>query len=255
MLLKVIACDVFTREVCHCVARSPHTVDLEFTPKGAHNEPEVLRAMLQERIDAAEASDKQYDAIALCLGICGNATIGLQSRSNPIILPRSHDCCALFLGSKERWQEHFGNNPSTPFSSGGYLEHGGEYTREANTYSKEMGYGESFQDYVEKYGEDNARYIWKTLHPEEIPGSDGRVVFIDVPECPSCDHLEACRQRAERDGKEFIRIEGSIEWVRKLVYGEWDESRFLRVPARHKVAGVYDWQTVVKAVDTGTSAV
>lgn len=34
MLLKVIACDVFTREVCHCVATTPHVVDLEFTPKG-----------------------------------------------------------------------------------------------------------------------------------------------------------------------------------------------------------------------------
>jgi len=30
VLLKIIACDVFTREVCHCVARTPHVVDLEF---------------------------------------------------------------------------------------------------------------------------------------------------------------------------------------------------------------------------------
>ncbi len=36
MYFKLIACDVFTREVCHCIARSPHTVDVGFTEKGAH---------------------------------------------------------------------------------------------------------------------------------------------------------------------------------------------------------------------------
>ena len=31
MLLKLIACNVFTREACLVVAESPHVVDLEFT--------------------------------------------------------------------------------------------------------------------------------------------------------------------------------------------------------------------------------
>ena len=76
MLLKVIACDVFTREVCYCVARSPHVVDLEFTPKGAHDDPDVLRKLLQEKIEAAHTSKKSYDAIALCLASAETRQLG-----------------------------------------------------------------------------------------------------------------------------------------------------------------------------------
>ncbi len=53
MTLKLIACEVFYREVCACVAASPHRVDIEFTPKGAHDRSDNLREMLQAKIDAA----------------------------------------------------------------------------------------------------------------------------------------------------------------------------------------------------------
>ena len=98
MLLNVIASDVFTREVCYCVAKSPHVVDLEFTPRGAHNDPGVLRKLLQDKIDAAHVSERTYDAIVLCLGICGNSTIGLTGPGTPLVIPRAHDsaCWILF---------------------------------------------------------------------------------------------------------------------------------------------------------------
>ncbi len=43
MIIKLIACEVFTREACLCVANSPHTIDVEFTPKGAHNDPDYFQ--------------------------------------------------------------------------------------------------------------------------------------------------------------------------------------------------------------------
>jgi hypothetical protein len=204
--------------------------------------------MLQAKIDSAEVSGKDYDAIVLCLGLCGNATVGIKSRETPLVIPRVHDCCALFLGSIESWIENFGDAPSTPFSSAGYLEHGGDFVRETDTLRQQMGYDQTYQANVEKYGEENAKYIWETLHPKEVPGSDGRVVFIDVPECPSARHMEACRQQAFSDGKRFVRLEGSIEMIRKLIFGEWSEKDFLQVPPGMEIAGVYDWKTVVKAV-------
>jgi hypothetical protein len=248
MLIKVIACDVFTREICHCVARTPHIVDLEFTPKGAHDDPDILRGLLQEKIDAAEDAEREYEAIALCLGLCGNSTVGLESRGIPLVLPRVHDCCALLLGSNESWKRHFGDAPSTPFSSGGYLEHGGDYVRETDTLRQQMGLSETYEDYVEKYGEENAAYLWETLNPETMPGGHDRVVFIDMPECPASRHIEACREKAEEDGREFVKLEGSLELIRKLVFGEWNEDEFLQVPQGMQIAGVYDLDEVVKAV-------
>lgn len=51
MIFKLLACDVITREVCHCIARSAHTIDPQFTPKGEHNASANLRALLQAQID------------------------------------------------------------------------------------------------------------------------------------------------------------------------------------------------------------
>ena len=248
MLLKVITCDVFTREVCYCVAKSPHVVDLEFTPKGAHDDPDVLRKLLQEKIDAAHTSEKEYDAIALCLGICGNATIGLTSPGTPLVLPRAHDCCTLLLGSKERFKQLFGDRPSTPFSSVGYIEHGGEYVRETDSVRQQMGLNQTYDDCVKKYGEDNAKYIWETLHPDNVSPGQDQVVFIQITEFADSSHAEECRQKAESEGKKFEMLEGSMELIRKLIFGEWSDQDFLVVHEGESVAGVYDLDTVVKTV-------
>ena len=248
MLIKIIACDVFTREVCYWVARTPHVIDLEFTPKGAHDDPNVLRRLLKERIAAAHKSDKKYDAIALCLGICGNSTIGLTSPGTPLILPRAHDCCTLLLGSKERFKELFGERPSTPFSSIGYIEHGGDIVREADGVRQQLGLDQTYDDYVRKYGEDNAKYIWETLHPGKISQSQDQVVFIEIPELGDSSHAEEFRQQAEAEGKQFEKLEGSMELIRKLIFGEWNEQDFLVVQEDETIAGVYDWDAVVKAI-------
>ncbi|MBL7077526.1 MAG: DUF1638 domain-containing protein [Kiritimatiellae bacterium] len=249
MLLKLIACEVFTREICTCVARTPHPVDLEFTPKDAHNDADVLRRLLQERINVAGTSERHYDAIALCLGLCGNSTVGLVSPSIPLVIPRVHDCCALFLGSQEMWKQHFGDAPSTPFSSVGYMEHGGELIRDDGNMSQHLGISQSYEEFVEQYGEENAAYLWETLNPKHTPGEDDRVVFIDIPESPGQEQLAACRKRAEEQGKTFVKLDGSVALIRDLVDGNWDESRFLVVPPGHTVAAVYDYDTVIKAVE------
>jgi uncharacterized protein (UPF0262 family) len=57
MVLKLIACEVFYREACSCVASSPHRVDVEFTPKGAHDRSDTLRELLQGKIDAADGAE------------------------------------------------------------------------------------------------------------------------------------------------------------------------------------------------------
>lgn len=247
MLLKVIACDVFTREVCHCVAKTPHSVDLEFTPKGAHDDPDVLRELLQKKVDAADISERPYDAVALCLGLCGNSTVGLVARGIPVVLPRAHDCCALFLGSRARFKQLFSDRPSTPFSSVGYAEHGGDSVRSADEVRQQIGLDKKYRDYVEKYGDDNAKYIWETLHPEALPGAENTVVFIEMPGFPDASRAEECRRNAESEGKEFELIEGSIELIKKLIFGEWNREEFLVLRDGQSVSGVYDWDTVITA--------
>src|SRR5690554_4940939 len=104
MLFKLIACEVFVREASLAMATSPHTVDVEFTEKAAHDNSEGLRQTIQQCIDATEASSRPYDAILLGFGLCGNGVVGLRSRL-PLIIPRAHDCCTLFLGSRASFKE------------------------------------------------------------------------------------------------------------------------------------------------------
>ena len=80
MVLKCIACEVFYREVCHCVASSPHRVDVEFTEKNAHERSDFLRRLLQSKVDAAESGDQRYDAILLGFGLCGNGVLELGAK-------------------------------------------------------------------------------------------------------------------------------------------------------------------------------
>lgn len=245
MFLKFIACEVLTREVCRYVAESPHTVDLEFTPKGAHDDSNALRALIQSRIDAADASPRQYDAILLGYGLCGNSTAGLRARKTRLVLPRAHDCCTLFLGSREKFRQHFAEAPSTPFSAAGYMERDGAYTRESSLRST-MGLYATLEEYIAQYGEENGRYIFETLYGSLQMAEGNRVVFIDTPETRHLGYIERCRQRAQQEGKELVVLEGSGRLLRKLVFGEWDDE-FLVVEPGQRIAAVYDWEEVMRA--------
>jgi len=248
MILKVIACEVFTREICRCVADSPHVIDLEFTPVGLHEDVDVLHGILEEKIVEAKASERNYDAIALCLGICGNATLGLTASGIPLVLPRAHDCCTILLGSRERFKEHFGDDPSTPFSSVGYAEHGRDGVHASDHIRKQMGLDMTFEQCVARYGEENATYVWETLDPQNTSQLARKVVFIEMPGVEDRSCLQQCRQKAAAEGRNFETIEGSTELIRKLVFGEWDEKDFLVVRDGESIAGVYDMDEIIKAV-------
>jgi hypothetical protein len=252
MVLKLISCEVFYREVCLCVATSPHRVDLEFSEKNAHERSDYLRSMVQSKVDAAEAGDIAYDAILLGFGLCGNGLLGIHASKTPLVIPRAHDCCTIFLGSRAAFKEHFADNPSLPFSSVGYMERGGSWIHDASAIHV-PGLDKKLEEYVALYGEENARYIMETLTTSTRTAigdtGDNRIVFIDVPELSHLGYEEKCRQEAQTSGKQFVKLPGNLRLLRNLIYGQWDPEEFLVVPPRRKIGGVYDWETIMKAED------
>ncbi len=252
MRLKIIACDVLMREVCYSTALSPHTIDLEFTDKGAHDQSDYLRSLIQDRIDETEAGERDYDAILLVYGLCGNSTAGVTARKTQLVIPRAHDCCTLFLGSRKRFEEHFRDNPSLPFSSTGYVERDGEYLRESSV-GTSLGLNKTYEEYVELYGEENAAFIMETLTPAQEAHGD-RVVFVDVPEFAHLGYAERCRLAAESESKEFVLLRGDMRLIRELVNGNWDSAEFLVVAPGETVAPAYDWDRIVEAKADGTTA-
>lgn len=245
MNLKLISCNVFLREACYCVATSPHIFDIEFIELGEHVHPEKLRETLQTAIDRAETSGRAYDAVLLLFGLCGNAGVGLQARSIPLVMPRAHDCCTVLLGDRARFKELFGDNPSTPFSSAGYMERG-DYFLRVEDGETQVHYGDGYAEMVEKYGEENAKYIWEQMHPAGH-GADNRAVFIDVPEFAHLGYDEQFREKAETEGREYVKVPGSLRLIENLLHGAWDRAEFVVVLPGQTTRGVYDFEEIIRA--------
>ena len=159
MRLRLISCEIFYREMCHVVARSPHTVDVEFLPKGLHDvSSEEMRARLQAALDRIDNSP--YDAVLLGYGLCNNGIAGLRAPLRPLVVPRAHDCITLFLGSAARHAEYSQTHPGVFFETTGWLERGGadgELSQLA--LGKKLGFLQTYEELVARYGEDNARYL------------------------------------------------------------------------------------------------
>jgi len=242
---KLIACEVLTREVFWCAARSPHTIDVEFTPKGAHESGDLLRDTIREILRKTEESDTAYDAVLLGYGLCGNGTSGLSSSRFPLVIPRAHDCCTLFLGSRLRFRELFEDNPSRPFSSTGYTERGDTYLH-ASTTGTALGLDKTFEEYAAEYGEENARYIMESIQGGEKSASE-ELYYIDIPETSLPEMRELCLKQAGEEGYRVTEWTGNIRLIRSLLFGEWKEDEFLIVPPGEQIRPLYDWDLIIES--------
>ena len=45
-----------------------------------------------------------------------------------------------------------------------------------------------------------------------------------------------------------MRLEGSLALLRDLLNGTWRPGDVLEVPPGHRVAGIYDWTEIIRAV-------
>jgi hypothetical protein len=234
MRLKLIGCEVLYRELCEALARGPHQTDIEFLPKGIHDlGGEPMREEIQRRVDAVPQG--AYDAILLGYGLCGMGLNGLTARHTPLVLPRAHDCIALLLGSRERYQEHFESYPGTYYRSTGWLERGQSIQQIAQNRS---GAGLSLSELVAKYGEDNGQYLYEEL--TRYRQSYSRLAFIATGLEADNRFEEETRWQAAEQGWRFEKIEGDLGWLRRLLSAEWREAEFLVVQPGERVRATWD---------------
>lgn len=225
MRLKCIACDVLARPVYLSAAQSPHIVDVTLERFGLHLTPNKLRETLQNHIDSA-TSGGVYDAVVLAYGLCGKATHNLRAGEIPLVIPRAHDCITLFLGGRDKYNQEFSQCPGTYWYVQDFVERGesediplsiGAYT----TSDAEKLYAE----YVEKYGEDNAKYLMEVM--DAWQSHYERAAFIDM----GLGENGTAESRALADAKRydwrFERMTGDLILVKRLLDGNWTEEDFL----------------------------
>ncbi len=224
MKLYTIACESLFRESMLAASRSPHVVDVKFLPFGLHNTPDQLRQTIQAEIDAATG----YDYILLGYGLCSRGTADLVSRDIPIVVPRVHDCITLFLGSRKAYDREFLGHPGTYYYSPGWIERKeGEVDQGSIEIVQNRLETQRYREYVEKYGEDNAKYL---IEQERLWLSNyDRAVFINMGIGDQEFYREFTRGAADANGWAYEEVEGDMQMIDRLFFGKWDTDEFLVV--------------------------
>jgi len=234
MRLKLISCEVLFREMCDACAHTRHQVDVEFLPKGLHDlGGKPMAAKIQETVD--RTPEGVYDAILLGYGLCGNGLDGLRARHTRLVAPRAHDCIGLLMGSRQRYQAYFDANPGTIYRSTGWIERGKDLPQLAQS---SIGFDESPEALIAKYGEDNGRYLYGEL--TRYQPKYAKLAFIATGLEPDATFIAGAFAEAAGKGWSFERLAGDLGWLRRMVEGEWAGAEFAVAAPGQRIAASFD---------------
>ncbi len=245
MRLMLLTCEVMYREISYCVARSKNIVDVRFLPKGLHDiGQENMTTTLQAEIN--QVPKDKYEAILLGYALCVNGIKGLTTEETTLVVPRAHDCITLLLGSKEKYSNYMAQHPRTYFRSTGWIERSmpeiGEDGRPKSIMTQ-LGFGRTFEEYVEKYGEDNARYLMEVLNGTKHYDT---LAYIDMGIGNFNGHEQKAEEEAQEKGWNFIKLPGDIGLLQRLVDGEWNPDEFLVVKPGQRIKPIY-FDNIIRA--------
>lgn len=239
MRLKVISCEVLTREMQAAAARSHNQIDLEFLPMSLHDEERsVLRGKIQNIIDGADAS--RHDSVVLGYGLCGNSVAGLQAREIPLVVPRAHDCISIFFGNAAGCQDFYDAHRGAIYRTSGWLEHRPAAGKE--TAAMRLGFDRRYEELAARYGADNARQILDLLGPAAHRCSS--LVYIETGAEPDDRFERMATQEADEHHWPFQKIRGDMGLIQRLIDGPWSDSEFLVVQPGQSVFATYDERVI-----------
>lgn len=202
---RVIACATVVEEITPLLPDEVASETLDF---GLHLRPEHLKTALQEKINEAS---QQADVLLLGYGLCSMAVVGLRATTAHLVIPRTDDCIAIFLGSCNAYKEQSNKEPGTYYLTKGWIEVGDTPFDEHKLL-------------IEKYGREKAERMTRLLLKNYK-----RLAFINTGQYEIEKYREYSKQTADEFGLRFEEIEGSPSLVQKLVSGPWDDE-FVVIP-------------------------
>jgi hypothetical protein len=145
------------------------------------------------------------------------AVVGLQTRNYTLVIPRVDDCIAIFLGSKNAYNEQAKKEPGTYYLTKGWIE------------VADTPFAEHVR-LVEQYGRERADRIMGIILRHYT-----RLAYIDTGHKDQDKYREYARITAEKFNLRFEEIGGSDTLIRKLLFGPWDDE-ILVAPPGHTIA-------------------
>jgi hypothetical protein len=125
----------------------PPDIPMTFLGYELHTRPKEMRPAVQALLDGLA----RPSVVLLGYGLCGNGVVGVKSGPHVLVIPRTHDCIAIFLGSFHAYQERFRKEPATFYLTKGWIESG-----EGPLYD--------YRQFVRQYGEETANDLIDMLY-------------------------------------------------------------------------------------------
>lgn len=243
--LKLIACKAFYREFSLLTSTSKNYVDVTYIRQGLHDTPELLNKALKDEIMKVDSGNdihstkpkhnKDYDAIILGYGLCSNGITGLKSDKYTIVVPRTDDCIALYLGSYKKYLEQQKKNEGTYWYNASWIE---------NAYTpSEENQKALYCEYKEKYGKENAKYLLDSILSIK---SYSRAAYVSWPELSFPEHEKYTENAAKYYKWEYEKVKGDKNFLKDLIEGNWDEERFLVVPPKMEIIADFNGKVIDK---------
>jgi hypothetical protein len=234
----VIACEATAPQAEMAAEECGHEIDIMTLDIGLHAlGKEKMPEELQKAIDQVDHS--RYDAILLVYGLCNNGICGLHA-TIPIVVPRAHDCIALFMGSREKYRQYFDTHPGTMFVSAGTLNPKANEELFSGIDRQEK----MRQEFLAKYDEEDVEYLMETWgNPLK---NYHRITFINDGVGDIEKNRGIARRIATDSDWDFEEFQGSANLFRRLLSGDWDEDSFLTLQPGDTIKPSYT-ETIIRA--------
>jgi hypothetical protein len=221
----IIACEIFRPLIEKFVQAGD---DLIWLAIDEHLEPEKLRNNLQQLIDQSNNHE-----VILVYGICGNATVSLESNNHVLWMLRVHDCTAALLGSNKRFLELFGDNLSQSWTCESYYRN--KMKGKSSTLRSNYGLLSTLTEYIEQYGEDNGQYLWDLLQ------TDCSLFYITFNQSTDDQIIEQIKK--DKSYQLTNTLTGDITMLKELMCGDYHQ--LVKIPPYHRVLAKYDFEEVL----------
>jgi hypothetical protein len=213
--LALLACQVLEDEIALLAQGASHIIETRWFEIGLHDRPDQLRITLQENLDQLDART-DIEAIVLAYGLCGRGTAGLRPGRHPFVIPRAHDCIALFMGSKEAYADHQRRCPTCYYYTPGW-------NRARRVPGPDM-FEMMRADLSTRFDPEDVEFLIDSQR-EQLAMHD-TATYLDLGTADAATEADYARSCAQSLGWKFEHLPGDPTLLRDLLWGRWDAERF-----------------------------
>ena len=205
MKTTMIVCETLKDEFLFLYKEMGLKADVKWIESGLHNYTQKLHDRLQQAIDEITECGR----VILVFGRCGDSISNLKNGNFEMIVPKAEDCISLLMGSDERRRD-YSREHAAYYLTDGWIR------GERNIW---MEYLYSVEKLQQELAENNTVYCnYRTL------------ALLDTGINPISQLMEKTREIEETLELERKVVPAELTYIRELLTGPWDTTRYEIVP-------------------------